>query len=134
MGETQGFGLHGPYFWPTTSLLSVQESPQQGLPETVLAEEKESSKLLSFKLLRCPLPPNPTHAVVRVSLGTNCTACAQAQANYTGTVLKTLFCWKTCKLYLGEQMAGVFTLNMKLIQACVCEALSSFIRSVRGLL
>lgn len=33
-----------------------------------------------------------------------------------------------------DQMAGVFTLNMKLIQSCVCEALGSFIPGFVGVL
>lgn len=67
-------------------------------------------------------------------LGTKCTVSAQTKANYTGTMFKTLFYLKTCNQCFREQMAGVFTLNMKLIQSCICEALGSFITDFAGVL
>lgn len=72
--------------------------------------------------------------VSRDCLGTKHTVSAQAKANYTGTMFKTLFYLKTCKQHLREQMAGVFTLNMKLTQSCVWEALGSFMPGFTGVL
>lgn len=61
--------------------------------------------------------------------------CAQAKVNYTGTLFKTLFYIKPWNQGFREQMAGVFTLNMKLIiRSCVCEALGPFIPSFTGVL
>ena len=72
--------------------------------------------------------------VSRDCLETKCTASAGAKSNYTGMVFKTLFYLKTCNQRIREQMAGVFTLNMKLIQSCVYEALGSFIPGFTGVL
>ena len=72
--------------------------------------------------------------VSRDCLGKKCTVSAGAKSNYTGTVFRTLFYLKSCNQRFREQMAGVFTLNMKLIQSCICEALGSFIPSFTGVL
>lgn len=48
--------------------------------------------------------------------------------------VQTLFYLKTCNQCFREQMAGVFTLNTKLIQSCICEGLGSFIPGFSGVL
>lgn len=54
------------------------------------------------------------------------------KTNSTGTMFKMLFYLKTWNQCFGEQTAGVFTLNMKPLPSCVCEAHSLFFPASLG--
>lgn len=67
-------------------------------------------------------------------LGTKCTA-SQCRAKIQVTLAqcsKLYFILKPPTKCFRDQMAGVFTLNMKLIKSCLCEALGSFIPGFAG--
>lgn len=104
--------------WPTVSRLSLLSAVKESKLKNRLR-----AKLAEGNCRRGDLCAGQSNHCARDCLGTKRTVSIRAKANYTGTMFKTLFYLKTCNQCFREQVAGIFTLNMKLIQSCICEAL-----------